>query len=152
MGRREICGSNFEALLELSACRRASTSSQPRRRSPVVPWHPARLTACWGARGERERRGSERAREAGVQLCPTRSSTAHCKPQERACAEPSLGQAGGRRSRFLATLINLLRIAPSEGMPLDSPWREDTPLQECWVAAFSHSPKFLGWNKIRGEC
>lgn len=72
-----------------------------------------------------------------VQRCPTRSSTAHCQPLERACAEPSLGQAGGRRSRFLATLINLLRIAPSEGIRLGSPWREDTPLQECWVAAFS---------------
>lgn len=87
-----------------------------------------------------------------MQLCPTLSSTAHCKPLERACAEQSLGQEGGRRSRFLATFINLLGIAPSEGIRLDSPLRETTPLQECWAAAFSHSPKFLGWNKIRREC
>lgn len=87
-----------------------------------------------------------------MQLCPTRRSTAHCKPLERACAEQSLGQEGGGRSCFLATLINLPRIAPFEGIRLDSPWREATPLQECWAAAFAHSPKFLGWNKIRREC
>lgn len=70
---------------------------------------------------EREREsGSERAGEAGVQPCPTQLSCTLQAPGE-ACAEPSLGQAGGRRSRFLATLINLLRMAPSEGIRLDSP-------------------------------
>lgn len=129
-------GSGRSAALTLKLC----SSSRPAGERVLavspgegLPWPPGtRLTAR-----EREREsGSERAWEAGVQLCPTRSSTAHCKPLERACAEQSLGQAGGRRSGFLATLINLLRIAPSEGIRLDSPWREDTPLEECWVAAF----------------
>lgn len=119
---------------------RENRDCQPWKNSPVVPVQPG-----W-------RRQRERAWKADVQLCPTRRSTAHWEPLERACAEQSLGQTGGGRSCFLATLINLLGIAPSEGIRLDSPWRETTPLQKCWAAVFSHSPKFLGWDKIRGEC
>lgn len=141
-GGREVVGSNFEALLEPLACGGTWTVSPGR----TLLWSPSnRRTACW-------RRKRERACEADVQLCPARCSAAHCEPLERACAEQSLGQAGGGRSCFLATLINLLGVSPSEGIRLDSPWREATPLQECWAAAFSHSPKFLGWNKITGEC
>lgn len=133
--------------LSSSSCLWKSGRGRTLQRSPSNG-----LIACWRRKGERVLRGSKWAWEPGVPLCPTHRSTAHWEPLERACAEQSLGQAGGRRSCFLATPINLLGIAPSEGMRLDSLWREATPPQECWAAAFSHSPKFLRWNKIRGEC
>lgn len=143
-GGRKICGSNFEAPLQLApACGRAGTNG-PERTLQRSPCHG--LAARWRREGERELRGGERGGEPGVPRCPTHRPTARGEPLERAGAEQSLGQAGGRRSRFLATPINLLGRAPSEGMRLGSPWREATPPQGCWAAAFSHSPKFLGWN------
>lgn len=86
-----------------------------------------------------------RAREAGAQLSRTRDSTAHCEPLERVCAEQSLGQAGGRRSCFLATLINLL---PLKEFDWTAPGEKPRPSRNAGLLLFRILPNFLGGIRL----
>lgn len=139
----------WKLCLELLASGRARAKQSPLEE--LFLWSVHRANRRLEEKERTEQRGSKRARKAGVQLCPTRSSTAHCKPLERASAEQSLGQVGGRRSRFLATLINLLGIAPLKEFDWTAPGGKPRPFKNAGLLLFRILPNFLGGIRLQGS-
>lgn len=119
-GSLKLCSSSWPA---------GGRDCQPWKNSPpVVPVQPG-----W-------RRQRERARP----MCSSAPHAAqlHIESPWRGLCRTISGSDGRGTLLFLATLINLLRIAPSEGIRLDSPWRKPRPFKNAGLLFFI-LPNFL---------
>ena len=105
-----------------------------------------RRTACW-------RR--QRASELGRPRCGSAPHAAqlHIESPWRGLVRNNLWvrQEGDAPVSQQPSSIFSGQLPPKE-FDWTAPGGKPRPFKKCWAAAFSHSPKFLGWNKIRGEC